>query len=181
MAGRTGQAHATLAIFGTGPIGRLAATPGERLGVQVIEITIRPCGEEGVADIANCPFDPSLLISPRRSNPDASLFVFGEPVVRSGGPRVEWRHGGCVGSALRHAATTRGDAAAHIHRRSTDCRGRRLGKYAPSGRRPRTGTTDGIADRLHRIPPCTTHLGLDNAVHRGHKGDASVFSCEPRR
>jgi len=50
-------------ILGTGPVGRLAATPVLGLGVQVGQIGKAARGEEGVANVTNRAFNPPLLVA----------------------------------------------------------------------------------------------------------------------
>src|ERR1700693_471573 len=58
-------AHAAAALGRTEPFGGWPLTPGERLRVQIIEITETTRGEERVANKADGAFRAPLLVTPR--------------------------------------------------------------------------------------------------------------------
>jgi hypothetical protein len=64
---REERAHAARAIFGTGPIGASALTPGLGLSVQIVQIAEAARGEECLACESNRALDASLLVSPQMS------------------------------------------------------------------------------------------------------------------
>ena len=77
--------------------------------------------------------------------------------------------GSCVGSAERHAATTRAGVAVHIPPRSSGCPGRNYCRCVPAARSARSCT----ADSSSGLPSCErAREPLDNAAQCWHKGRA---------
>ena len=58
-------AHAAGAILRTGPLGRLARAPGERLGIEVAQIGEAAGGKEALANEADRALDAPLLVAAR--------------------------------------------------------------------------------------------------------------------
>jgi len=50
-------------LAGTGPVGGRSLAPGHGLGVEIVDIRKRARGEEVVADVANGPLHPTLLVA----------------------------------------------------------------------------------------------------------------------
>src|SRR6185437_11411003 len=63
LLGLKALADAATAVLGTGALCRLAAAPGERLGVKVGQIGEAPCRKEALTYEADCPLDTSLLVA----------------------------------------------------------------------------------------------------------------------
>ena len=72
-------AHGAAAVFGAGTPGGGVGAPGERLGVEVIEVGERTRGEETVARKAHDAFYATLFVAPIRCDrPGGKAVVGGE-------------------------------------------------------------------------------------------------------
>lgn len=52
-------------VFGAGPLGSGALTPGERLGIEILEVTEGAGGEERLAGEADRALDTPFFVAPR--------------------------------------------------------------------------------------------------------------------
>lgn len=146
----------------------LPAPQALRCGTAVRAIDRRGHGCAGSSRPPLCPWRCSA------GNPDASLSVLGACASCSGARRADTLPGSCVGSVDPHAATPRAGGSPHTLPHSSGCPGRSPGRCAPAAHSARSCR----ADSSPRLPPCTPHAALDNAVQCRHKGNASA---QPKR
>jgi hypothetical protein len=68
-------AYGARPVLGAAPVRCLALRPGERLGIEVVEVGIGAGGEEGVTHVADRSLDAALLVAPSRRDRTGLIMV----------------------------------------------------------------------------------------------------------
>ena len=102
LLGLQGLAHRQPVVLGPAPITGIAFAPDLRLRVEVVHVGERSGGEEVVADVADRPLDPALLIAARHGH-RARLVAVGGGECQQVGVEADGSTTGMV-HALEHGA-----------------------------------------------------------------------------